>query len=752
MEDEIGKLIEKSKNRLSILSDVELLEKNGVNLQKLLDLIDEYLSDEEVKEIVESKVFSIKARVHIINRIKNDKIKSELLVSNSSDLYQEGVMIVSHIMKNIRSEYKKELLENQLILDKLFMEDIIEYFNELDERTRINMLMNPEQLEKLEFKEKEIDTVIQSFSIEKKVEILRDSEFLVNGLKTSEMQRLKIILSLGDEEKIELLKDKEVLRKIGILDKFDNEIISSFSDEKKLEVILSNEYGLSNSDLETVICTLDSNSLAEVLKRSELMEKLGVEPYEITQKIPLGVQLDFVENFDESNLSELENRKIFLTLDKTVKDKVDVGSLSEKYVEAMSINISEKLDSAYNIDISYDESIEKYKGLDKFISVRAQYLVEEEDRENLKKLCAICPDITVRDDIDMADKKHSTGKEYIIAEEWIDGVLNNIDVSWTDLQKIAYIDKKIGEKISYTPDFGTETCNRSEARSLWKILNTGYGVCNGIAQIEQYILGREGIESERIDCMDHSFLKIEDIEFESEEGKVVSDAIFDPTWNLAANKYDARPSLLCISYEQARKLDIDPGGKDTMCHLNDEKLSSCTHTIDDEYLKELHHSIGFLNEDREFRITEMLRDNDEISRLNLDTQESINKRLELIKRYCPEFAQFNNSTIGIMKTVMESQKNIGHCVIDRVYSREDEKKNAVTYMYVSTLEDEKIFYVVDSEKEVFTKYAKNGFEEKFECYMEDLTRTKSRQWEQSENTNEKELALSSGVIQTDEER
>ena len=85
---------------------------------------------------------------------------------------------------------------------------------------------------------------------------------------------------------------------------------------------------------------------------------------------------------------------------------------------------------------------------------------------------------------------------------------DNIQEDWSDLQKIAYIDYRIGKKISYTPDFNTEVSNDGAARALWKIIASGYGVCNGIAQIEQYMLKRVGIESEMVSAETHAFLKV----------------------------------------------------------------------------------------------------------------------------------------------------------------------------------------------------------------------------------------------------
>ncbi len=133
------------------------------------------------------------------------------------------------------------------------------------------------------------------------------------------------------------------------------------------------------------------------------------------------------------------------------------------------------------------------------------------------------------------------------AEKWIEDTIKNINPNWTKLQKIAYIDNVIGKKVSYSPDFETEVFDKGESRNIWKIINKGYGVCNGIAQLEQYMLNRIGVTSEIVTSKVHAFVLIKDIQIQIEDGNyVVGDTIIDPTWNLAAHRYGGRPNdFLC---------------------------------------------------------------------------------------------------------------------------------------------------------------------------------------------------------------
>ena len=204
--------------------------------------------------------------------------------------------------------------------------------------------------------------------------------------------------------------------------------------------------------------------------------------------------------------------------------------------------------------------------------------LSEEERKKLLKLCNICPDMKIWDNLKM---KASNPREYIQGEEYIDEIVNAINPEWTNIQKIAYIDNCIGKKLSYDPMFGTEKEDSAGDRALWKILCRGYGVCNGIAQVENYILGRIGVEGEVISSATHSFIKLKNIELPQKDGNsIIGDTILDPTWNLSAQRFGARPQNFCVSYEEIRKNDIDENGKDQECHRNDEKLESASIGLD----------------------------------------------------------------------------------------------------------------------------------------------------------------------------
>ena len=246
----------------------------------------------------------------------------------------------------------------------------------------------------------------------------------------------------------------------------------------------------------------------------------------------------------------------------------------------------------------------------------------------------------------------------------------------------------------------------NNARALWKIVDSGYGVCNGITKLEKYILEKAGIESEIVSCKTHSVLKINNIEILHEDGTIEKgNTILDPTWNLASHKFNGMPSNFIINYEKARKNDIDSNGMDHECHKNDEKLSDATLLLDNKELRKLFASIGLADKEGKFGVKQVI----EQSKLINETyenkpNENINKQLELLQNTYPEFALSINETTSILKEVFLNKKNLmlKKCVINRVFDKKDKFKKTILYIYIDSDElGEKFYYADKKSKKIY---------------------------------------------------
>lgn len=596
------------------------------------------------------------------------------------------------------------------------------------------------------FEDYQIKNLVESLDDHGKLEIFSDKNFVEQNLHLNKYQIPSIISSISSEKiKLELI-DAYELNSFQIID-----ILETFSDETKISILLENKYGFNSNNLSILASSLSPDSLLDFFKNNrDFLDNNNISPYSITRKLDWKNQLDFVSKFENIGLSLDEKRQILATLNQEAKDNIDTSNFPPEYISAIEMKISETINYQYGkIIVNLNDNLQKYSGLDELIAVNAMN-ISDKDISKLIQLCDICPNISIYDNIGLAP---STVQEYKNGEAWIGKVMSGINPDWTNIQKVAYIDNAIGKKISYSPDFDTEVFDAEEARALWKIIDSGYGVCNGISQVEKYILDRIGIESEIVSSGRHAFLKLKNITLPIEDGKFVTgDTILDPTWNLANHRFGAKPENFCRSYTEIRKHDIKDDGTDSESHKNDEKLESATLDLDEKSLRQIFASIGIADRNGDFSIKHLIDKAKSIDDYNLPEGESIKRQFEALSEYYPEFTTCQNSTLAVLQSIILNQQNLkfNRCIASRVYEKSDLNQVPILYVYVDCPKEGKKFYFADKETNCFLELPQKDFEARFECYEMDMEKYDGhRPWEDVEVEKEENLNQSSGKIIAD---
>lgn len=581
---------------------------------------------------------------------------------------------------------------------------------------------------------------------------LQDYNLIKNELQLNEDVISEMVKLISSEE-----VKKEMMSKYK-LSLYKEKIISTFSEESKLDIALNedirNSLGIEEYEMLKIVESLSIESLKKLFNENRtVLEELGIKPYSIVRDLTPEKQLEFIGELENFGLTLDEKRQILATLSEEVKEQIDTSNYSKDYITALRMKISDNGRSYGKIvpDLTSEDDIEIYKGLDELLFVNAVSL-DEGQRSKLMKLIVLCPEIDISDYLGITS---STGREYINGEAWIQTVIQGINQDWTNIQKIAYVDHAIGRRISYSPDAQTEVSDESKIRSLWKIIDTGYGVCNGIAQIEKYILDRLGIESELISSGNHSFLKLKDVEISNSDGTTKrGDTILDPTWNLTAQRYGGLPDNFCINYSTAREHDIDRDGKDFECHKNDEKLSSATLELDEDSIREIYKSIGLTDKDGIFPMQKLAEECREIDSHKYSEHIAIRKLFDALREYEPNFINCPNSTMSVLRNIVFKQPNFrfNRCVAKRVYERSDKSRKPVMYVYADIPDTGEYFCYADSNENDFISIPKSEFEKKFECYDYDLRASKGiRPWEEKRQQSiSEDLSKSSGNVATKE--
>lgn len=499
--------------------------------------------------------------------------------------------------------------------------------------------------------------------------------------------------------------------------------------------------------------------LTFIQENSDYLKKKEINIYEIVKNISdFNKQLQFVGKMflgkmDKINLdlSLPEKLKCLVVLKDEAKQYLkglDNSKINERYKQVLSIPYN----SNNTITVNFNQDLEIYKDLDEFIRIKPQDIPFDE-HSKIFELVEICPEMGINDE--ESDKvleckgSGSTVQEFINAEKWITEVLSNVKEEWSDVQKIAYIDNCIGKKISYTPDFDTEVYDDVSARALWKIIDKGYGVCNGIAQVEQYILKHIGIESEIMCSQYHAFLKIPNIEIPRENGTIVKgDSLIDPTRNSASHKYNAMPTLFLVSYDQIREFD-KYGKFDTGWHkVEDETNLDNTIGLEEIALQKIYRSIGLTKEDGVFYVHDMFNESKKIAKQDIILEEKISQQLELLARVQPDFSKFQNSTIAILEAILDHpEMDFEKIEINRVYNKNKENKIPSIYVYCDTGEDNEFFYVAEPGDQKFSYMCKEDFIQNYECYDKDIEKMGGkRPWEECAKKIQKDLSKSSGGL------
>lgn len=690
--NDLRKLLEKSADKVSILKDESELKKYNFSMAELIELINTFFNDKEKESILSYNIFNTDIiNSKIIDTISDENIKLQV-IHDSNISEWEKIQIIGKMSNKAKM---KVLIDKKTYGIEFGGEDIISSF---DESTKVKILLNQK--------------------------ISRDM------LKLNNTQIMKLTKELSnDTDKLNVLK----MYNLGF---YEKEIVKSLSEnDNKIKYLL--EKNFNQNDSVEILETLDEKTLISFFKQNkDFYKKNNIHPYSVIWRLDKEKQMNFVSSLEDMELTLNEKLEILAVLKPEVKQEIDTSNFPEKYKVALSMKTSQYieniLDSDYtdsaNIILDFERNPEDYRNFDNLITSKPEEFSDEQ-RKKFIEICKVCPDLTVKSMYTIA-----TGKEYLAAENWITSVINKIDPQYTDLQKIAVIDNAIGKKISFSPDERTEVFNTSNCRNIWRIITSGYGVCNGISTTEKYIFDRIGIESEIVDSKAHAFLKIKNIEMPLENGEIVKgNTLLDSTWNLGRNKFGAMPSCFCLSYEDMRKKDIDQKGNDHKSHKNDEDLQDATLSLSEQNLRNLFASIGVADKNGKFPIGNFVEKSKLIDKIYAKRQdENISKQLSLFSKLYPNFSECQKETIEMLTLISFNNENMdfNKCFISRVYNKSDNEKKPVLYVYIESSDSKKRFYYADAEEKKFIESHPKEFTKKFECYEVDLENSNGvRPWE-----------------------
>lgn len=469
--------LEKIQDKAALFRDTEKLLNYIETVQDYLDLF-VLLDDNQKSEIMKSEFFlkqcgTLKRKA--IESIVDNKVKFNLIKNGYIKDIVDDNWFAKNLLKELPEEMILDIIKDGVSIEKLDISsfDVTRLIEGMSPASIESLLQEPEQLKAVGISEYDIPTLISKITNDK------TKELVMSKYELKDYERIKILTSFSTEYKLQILKEDASLDKEA-----KKTLIGSLTTEEKIDFMKNNV---------------------------SFMQENDIRAFDIVRRMKKEEQINFIKNISELNLDEKEIRLIIAGLSNDTKDEMDRELVDKKYRALLDLRLDDGKSNFKRIgtivpDLTGD--ITKYEGLGEIMYINPLD-IDENQRSKLLDLIKLCPDLKLHDNIDL---EVSTAKEFVEGEEWMASVIQRIDADWTDIQKMAFIDTEIGKKISYSPDFDTEIEDAGAERALWKIISSGYGVCNGISQVEQYMLSRVGIESELIGTGTHAFLKVKGVE------------------------------------------------------------------------------------------------------------------------------------------------------------------------------------------------------------------------------------------------
>lgn len=340
---------------------------------------------------------------------------------------------------------------------------------------------------------------------------------------------------------------------------------------------------------------------------------------------------------------------------------------------------------------------------------------EDENQDFYQELIEYVKNCSTKISIANGIVGNATREDFLQGEEIIEKIVKEIQPNWTKKQIVAYVHYKIGELISYVPDFNfngifVNSANSKDTRNIWKSLINGKSVCNGITSISRNILSRVGVSTRELSSGTHSFLLAE-----TEEGNIIT----DPTWDLKNTLYGARPMYFGKTYEQLREQEEGLSNAHKLEYPPENIIE-----ISEEELREIYYTLGYARKDRTF-IFPIL---DRVSEIKENRYENTKERLNaFFEMFTKEFSK-EVTHLSETRTILES------CLYELwveprdlhtkfIYKKED---NDCNNPYLSLLindeqQREQLVYCLDLDIMQFRSMAVTELDNKYKIHDLDTT-------------------------------
>ena len=217
--------------------------------------------------------------------------------------YDSDLITYTFIEKYFSEDEKVRVIDDENFLNRHFLKKA-EIIKLLSDKNKMDIILEDESIQKWEIKD-----IIKTLSDDNKLLILKE----VKGFKNFEYA--EILCLLDDEHKMDFLSDVENCAEYSLSQDNVVNIIASFSDEMKVKVLNDKDfvekYALNKEDrMAKIISKMDKDFLVQFIKdNKDFLKDSNIEIYKIVNNLNTSLQLDFLSNLEEMNLSERRKKE-----------------------------------------------------------------------------------------------------------------------------------------------------------------------------------------------------------------------------------------------------------------------------------------------------------------------------------------------------------------------------------------------------------------------------------------------------------
>lgn len=263
--EELREFLKSSDDKFNVLSDIETVKPYHITIKELLELIDEFLDDEQKVALLNVNYAQrpiIKSNIIMLIKDENKRLD---VIFNKELTSGLGTNEIVDIIKSQSSSTLLEILNNTEFLEanKIGKYQIIDIIKMQSSDVILQILSNYALLEKCKLESYEVKTLFRPLNEKDKLKFFENADYIKETLKLSEYEIADMISSITDEKVKEgLMQSYELSNGSKV------SIIKNFSDDEKEKLILGDELDLNYMDFETIMSSMGIDNLIQLLNNN----------------------------------------------------------------------------------------------------------------------------------------------------------------------------------------------------------------------------------------------------------------------------------------------------------------------------------------------------------------------------------------------------------------------------------------------------------------------------------------------------